>query len=55
MSVPAIPLNDGNRIPVLAFGTGSKFRGKASNLVYQLTCHPLLFFLGRDRDCRAST
>jgi hypothetical protein len=54
MSVPAIPLNDGNRIPILAFGTGSKFRGKASKPVLS-TDLPLTFFLGRDRDCRAST
>ncbi|KAI0294690.1 NADP-dependent oxidoreductase domain-containing protein [Multifurca ochricompacta] len=26
MSVPRITLNDGNQIPVLAFGTGSKFK-----------------------------
>jgi len=53
MSVPAIPLNDGNRIPVLAFGTGSKFGGKASKPRFiNRLCHPL--FLGRDGDCRAS-
>jgi hypothetical protein len=33
MSLPTISLNDGNQIPILAFGTGSKFKGKASFLV----------------------
>ncbi|KAI9510791.1 NADP-dependent oxidoreductase domain-containing protein [Russula earlei] len=28
MAVPTTTLNDGNEIPVLAFGTGSKFKGK---------------------------
>ena len=43
MSVPAIPLNDGNRIPVLAFGTGSKFKGKASSPVISTDLPPTLF------------
>lgn len=43
MSVPTIPLNDGNRIPDLAFGTGSKLRGKASNPVLLTDWPPTLF------------
>jgi diketogulonate reductase-like aldo/keto reductase len=43
MTVPAIPLNDGNRIPVLAFGTGSKLKGKASNPVLSTDLPPTLF------------
>ncbi len=43
MSVPTISLNDGNRIPVLAFGTGSKNKGKAGNLVLSTDFPPIFF------------
>ncbi|KAH8997150.1 NADP-dependent oxidoreductase domain-containing protein [Lactarius hatsudake] len=32
MSVPTTPLNDGNQIPVIAFGTGSKLKFKARDV-----------------------